>query len=1857
MKRFFSLLLAIIVSSNILGGSSPSLLAPYSIAVLSLDEAAQRFFSPSSTQEDHQRLVQFLSEQGEEAIHGFARLICEDRNISQEEFGPYVIPPYQGKYPPRGQISIGTDGRPYNIPSSEGEFARERLRLMAELAVQRALGRKVVTAVGIGHVGTAMMCVTADAVIDTQGRELGIVRSETPKFRRPLSGQVNPYFVAGYQRTSTHSSFKVDFVNAGRAPIESQDESVERIVRESRERGNLRATFLPESLSASDVILVETEVHVHKLGKQVELSPVELKATESLLSQVGSLAHPSSLIIVESTAMPGYTQNVVVPLIDQKFRERGLIPEGEHAKVAYSPQFLQPGPQWLKTLMEFKRYGRGVTDAATHDLEDYFKNVGFNYEIPESVQWAEFVKIADNALFYSLLEITVAFLESAEEMGLDAWKAIEAIISVRPDQRGFLKFVPQMQVGGYCIPKELIFAIRALTSYYGVSELEIMEIFKSRLVAANMSDFRAEKVVDKHLLLALSERGIPFEGARLGILGVAYKGGIADTRMSGSQRLAVRAADYGMKVEATDPFSRSWSEIQNLNPYDTTDWSYGLRNQQALRSLQVRYQPGPEGFLDFISPYQDAVVIATPHHAYFGVHQSQESRTVEDSEGNKTVFPGLDPVKAAARMLGLEGRVIMDTFNYLSDEDIRIFLALGWDVRALGKGHIDLLKTKLTLQDKIGATEKLLKELERLSDPEVLAQANKEGSVLRMEWITEAIHVAQAKLAYLTSQRDIRGGEGIQRRRLKLEYYRAKTEQELRFAHEAEQKALRMKLNFFNHADNYIRLIQDPDATEGKKKAEREQVKRFLTRYKNLKEEQIRNSYRGLMEKISNPRWRRAGALMIQNAQTMGAIGRVLGGSRLTAPGSAREIQRRLAELKYVEDQQVLLRNDLDRFIESLPPLFRSEIKQELARTERRPDLALSGRSTSNNQVDLLQLTEKEKSLGWRIVIQDRVYEDPEQEKARVNDRKKRGVYVIYRDTITDPETGQMLEFVPFTIYTQDSTGRIVKMEDPQGFSRARTVKWRKDAEVGKNAAISPLWSKFMVKVPLNIVGVEGKTFTPELFTNFTKLPLEDREWLMRGVFGRGKILSTVKGEKQSRYYLLMDVNLDSGTVARGRGGILMRADTDEPVVITTEEGTEQVVMLKASGTHLPMDASGLNLDTSRVVQGGRVLHDRYSYTDRQTGQPFAEIELYDGQLVEFPLKDGFVVFIRAGKIETIRNHQGDVVTAEFDLSSREDENGLAVTVQAKGTGESYGMVRFQEKRTVSAVILGTHQIRVREGTIAEIREFERGNSVLEQLAVSHEKLSRTSKTAMGQIPGHTREAAPDEILKMEGTPPYNQGKTARALLRLAFQYEGSDFPLQQLWRAVPSTARQGWMLYGTEEDFDPVKMTREMAWNAAEVLGQDLASVHIALNPDNIYSTGYFTDEDSQIPLYNERDPYGAFFKYFGYYMQLAYWDFQGAKDNNYDTIELSRFPEWVNAFLNHLLETRHGGMLLVRNPQKFQRFRQLAKGLVWNPKGLEEFENDFMRTLWQEYLAHHVLRNRLERGYDPTLESTYSGSEAKYRYDPNDPKKAMEFIQKQRELLTVAKRLIEEENYDPLYQGIQPFDFEAAFEELDRKGRSIDSLELLVGRSAQENKYADVYRLSFYPELKPNVFSLLDFNALKRGDQKLRLVIAQALPTVLKEKVDVALQQGLSATESRVGQLYFEGLEKYPEWGDFPLVPAYFGAWFSGEGPAEVTTHQDAERVYRQMTLDYRETRQAIPRISQLGNVTFSEPAVTEEGLEFSYQREDAIQGRSVVHVKVDLGQRRVFIMEGSSTVSPPASADEGARPAEEQALGSYL
>jgi UDP-N-acetyl-D-glucosamine dehydrogenase len=261
----------------------------------------------------------------------------------------------------------------------------------------------------------------------------------------------------------------------------------------------------------------------------------DLQFVEKTADAVAATLRRQQLVCLESTTYPGTTDEVVLPRLEA----RGLR-VGEDFFLAFSPEREDPGNAQFDTATIPKVVG-GMTPACL-DLATTLYAQAIKQVVPvASTRVAEATKILENvyrAVNIALVnELKIAF----ERMGINVWDVIEA---AKTKPFGFQPFYPGPGLGGHCIPIDP-FYLTWKAREYGVAT-RFIELAGE--INAAMPGYVVHRLMD-----ALNERGKALKGARVLVLGAAYKRDTDDPRESPGLEIMEELIQKGASVAYSDP--------------------------------------------------------------------------------------------------------------------------------------------------------------------------------------------------------------------------------------------------------------------------------------------------------------------------------------------------------------------------------------------------------------------------------------------------------------------------------------------------------------------------------------------------------------------------------------------------------------------------------------------------------------------------------------------------------------------------------------------------------------------------------------------------------------------------------------------------------------------------------------------------------------------------------------------------------------------------------------------------------------------------------------------------------------------------------------------------------------------------------------------------------------------------------------------------------------------------------------------------------------------------------------------------------------------------------------------------------
>jgi UDP-N-acetyl-D-glucosamine dehydrogenase len=366
---------------------------------------------------------------------------------------------------------------------------------------------------------------------------------------------------------------KVEQINKGVCYVE--DKYSEELLPSLVSSRKIRAyTKLSDAVPQSDVAIVCVPTPLKK-DKDPDLSFLKSVA-KSLAGQLTDY----KLIIIESTSYPGTTEEVFRPLL-----ERGGRTAGKDFGLVYSPERIDYGNASFGVRSIPKVVG-GVEGESTRLGAAFYSAILQAKVVAVSgPSVAEATKMLENVFRYVNIALVNELAVLHEKLGVDFIEAIDAA-STKPF--GFMAHYPGPGVGGHCIPKDPFYLVyKAKKAGFPLRMVSAAEVLNNGM---------PKHTVDR-LLKTLRKLKKNPRKVKVALWGLAYKGGVKDTRRSPSVDLLKIFQRSGVKVVAYDPFV------------------------DKIKVGSVQYASA-ESVLDSVKG-ADAVLIATNHSAFREVDLSE----------------------------------------------------------------------------------------------------------------------------------------------------------------------------------------------------------------------------------------------------------------------------------------------------------------------------------------------------------------------------------------------------------------------------------------------------------------------------------------------------------------------------------------------------------------------------------------------------------------------------------------------------------------------------------------------------------------------------------------------------------------------------------------------------------------------------------------------------------------------------------------------------------------------------------------------------------------------------------------------------------------------------------------------------------------------------------------------------------------------------------------------------------------------------------------------------------------------------------------------------------------------------------
>ncbi|MCZ6672388.1 MAG: UDP-glucose/GDP-mannose dehydrogenase family protein [Verrucomicrobia bacterium] len=345
------------------------------------------------------------------------------------------------------------------------------------------------------------------------------------------------------------SQEKVDRVNRGEPPIYEEG------------LGELLAKVIGESLTASTEIrssVQNTDLSIIAVGTPFDGDQIDLTYIRQVARQIGeSLKEKNGYhtVVVKSTVVPGTTEDVVLPLLEEYSGKRA----GNDFGVGMNPEFLKEGEAIADFLNPDRIVLGGIDDKTLQQLEEVYAIFPDTDKFRTNPRTAEMIKYTANALLATLISFSNEMGNLSASIGdvdiVDVMKGVHLDKRFSPILEDAGRISPSFLTylaagcgfGGSCFPKD----VKALARF-GKDHHQTMSILDA-VIATNHAQ-------PQRLVSILRSYFPKLEGLKVAVLGLAFKPGTDDIRESASISVIRALIDEKASVTAFDPIAQEEAE-------------------------------------------------------------------------------------------------------------------------------------------------------------------------------------------------------------------------------------------------------------------------------------------------------------------------------------------------------------------------------------------------------------------------------------------------------------------------------------------------------------------------------------------------------------------------------------------------------------------------------------------------------------------------------------------------------------------------------------------------------------------------------------------------------------------------------------------------------------------------------------------------------------------------------------------------------------------------------------------------------------------------------------------------------------------------------------------------------------------------------------------------------------------------------------------------------------------------------------------------------------------------------------------------------------------------------------------------
>lgn len=366
---------------------------------------------------------------------------------------------------------------------------------------------------------------------------------------------------------------KIAKINAGIPPIYEKD--LEPLLQSNLQSGNLKATTDLRSA------VLDSEISLIAVGTPFDGAEIDLKYIRAVARQIGEVLRdkPSyHLVVVKSTVVPGTTDDVVRPILEQASGKQAGVDFG----VGMNPEFLREGEAVQDFMYPDRIVIGGMDERSIATMAEVYAVFAKVDKLHTNNKTAEMIKYTSNSLLATMISFSNEIGNLAAALG--GIDVVEVMHGVHLDKRlspiledgrrvvpGFTTYLEAgCGFGGSCFPKD----VKALIAH-GERAGRPMPVLQAAIAVNEQQPQQVLNLIARH---------IPdLQGMRVAVLGLAFKPGTDDMRESPSIPVVNSLLSQGASVRAYDPIATH--EAQKIFGDDGITYCTSL--SQTLEQAEV----------------------------------------------------------------------------------------------------------------------------------------------------------------------------------------------------------------------------------------------------------------------------------------------------------------------------------------------------------------------------------------------------------------------------------------------------------------------------------------------------------------------------------------------------------------------------------------------------------------------------------------------------------------------------------------------------------------------------------------------------------------------------------------------------------------------------------------------------------------------------------------------------------------------------------------------------------------------------------------------------------------------------------------------------------------------------------------------------------------------------------------------------------------------------------------------------------------------------------------------------------------------------------------------------------------------